>query len=326
MRKSAQRYREISDDVMRWIGIESVGPVLLDRPVSLHLRRLTLIRFVCLAAMLACLIPGVFAQAPDAFEVASIKPRTGARAASGASTPDRFVRTDITLRDLIRFAFNVQEFQIEGGLGWIASSRFDVNARASTTPPGQDGMRSLVRRLLDDRFKLRARVESRELAIYELIVGREGTLGEKLRRSSIDCEAIIASGTATADDVARCDLRFRPRMTQGSGGPPSIATMTLMLQGVRLSRLATLLQNEVERIVINRTGLDGTFDVELEFVPQGRRPAGLPGPPSPAAGGPPVDGPQLGTALQEQLGLKLESGRGPVAVVVIESAELPTPD
>jgi uncharacterized protein (TIGR03435 family) len=276
--------------------------------------------------MLACVTRGAFAQIPDAFEVASIKPRTGARAASGASTPDRFVRTDITLRDLIRFAFNVQEFQIEGGPGWIASSRFDVNARASTAPSGPDGMRALVRRLLDDRFTLRARVESREMAIYELIVAHDGRPGEKLRRSSIDCEAIVASGAAPVEDLARCDLRFRPEMTQGSGGPPSISSMTLMLQGVRLSRLAALLPNEVERIVIDRTGLDGTFDVELEFVPQGRRPAGLPGPPSPAAGGPTSDGPSLGTALQEQLGLRLESGRGPVPVVVIESAELPTPD
>jgi uncharacterized protein (TIGR03435 family) len=326
MRKSAQRYREISDDVMRWIGIESVGPVLRDRPVSPHLRHRTLIRFVCLAATLACVTRGAFAQIPDAFEVTSIKPRTGVRAASGASTPDRFVRTDVTLRDLIRVAFNVQEFQIEGGPGWVASSRFDVNARASTAPSGPDGMRALVRRLLDDRFKLRARVESREMAIYELIVARDGRPGEKLRRSAIDCEAIVTSGAATAEDLARCDLRFRPRMTQVSGGPPSIHSMTLMLQGVRLARLATLLQNEVERIVIDRTGLDGTFDVELEFAPQGRRPPGLPGPPSAAAGGPPSDGPPLGTGLQEQLGLKLESGRGPVAVVVIESAELPTPD
>ena len=88
-----------------------------------------------------------------------------------------------------------------------------------------------------------------------------------------------------------------------------------------MSRLATLLQNEVERVVVDRTGLDGTFDLELEFAPQGRRPAGLPGPPSP-----PSDGPPLPTALQEQLGLRLESVRGPVPVLTIESADLPTPD
>ena len=276
-----------------------------------------LIRFLWLATVLACITRSAHAQTADVFEVASIKPRTGDRAAGGTTSPDRFVRADTTLRELIRFAFNVQDFQIEGGPAWIASSRFEVNAKAPSAPSGPDGMRALVRRLLEDRFTLRTHVESREMATYDLLGGR---LGEKLRRSTLDCEAIVASGTATADDLARCDLRFRPKMVD-SGGRPSIQSMTLIVQGVRLARLATLLQNEVERIVTDKTGLDGTFDLELEFAPQGRRPVGLPGPPSP-----PSDGPPLATALQEQLGLKLESVRGPVPVIIIERAELPTPD
>ena len=287
---------------------------------SAHTRRL-LIRFLWLATVVVWARTGAHGQSTDVFEVASIKPRTGERAAGGSTSPDRFVRADTTLRDLIRFAFNVQDFQIEGGPGWISSNRFEVNAKAPSAPSGPDGMRALVRRLLEDRFTLRTHVESREMATYELLVSRgDGRPGEKLRRSTLDCEAIVASGTASADDLARCDLRFRPKMVD-SGGRPSIQSMTLMLQGVRLARLATLLQNEVERIVTDKTGLDGTFDLELEFAPQGRRPAGLPGPPSP-----PSDGPPLATALQEQLGLKLESVRGPVPVIIIERAELPTPD
>jgi uncharacterized protein (TIGR03435 family) len=262
----------------------------------------------------------------QAFEVVSIKPRTGDRAVGGPSAPDRFVRVDATLRDLIRFGFNVQEFQIEGGPGWIASSRFEVNAKAPSVPSGPDGMRALVRRLLEDRFMLRAHIETREMATYDLVVARsDRRLGEKLRPSSLDCEAIVAADTVTAIDRTRCDLRFRPRMVN-TGGRPSISSMTLILQGVRLARLATLLQNEVERIVNDKTGIDGTFDLELEFAPEGRRPVGLPGPPSPAAGGPPSDGPPLATALQEQLGLELKSVRGLVPVVVVESAGLPTPD
>ena len=287
---------------------------------SAHTWRLP-IRFLWLAIVVVCARTGANAQSTDVFEVASIKPRTGERAAGGPTSPDRFVRGDTTLRDLIRFAFNVQDFQIEGGPAWIASSRFEVNAKAPSAPSGPDGMRALVRRLLEDRFTLRTHVESREMATYDLLVSRgDGRLGEKLRRSTVDCEAIVASGTATADDLARCDLRFRPKMVDG-GGRPSIQSMTLIVQGVRLARLATLLQNEVERIVTDKTGLDGTFDLELEFAPQGRRPVGLPGPPSP-----PSDGPPLATALQEQLGLKLESVRGPVPVIIIERAELPTPD
>ena len=305
MRKSAQRYREISDDVMEWIGIRRAGCV------SSVLRH----------SWALCFLAVTVVTAQEAFEVASIKPRTGDRAIGGVSTPDRFVRADATLRDLIRYAYNVQEFQIEGGPAWLGSTRFDVNAKAASAPSSPDGMRGLVRRLLEDRFALRTRTESRDMARYDLVIARsDGRLGEKLRRSSIDCEAIVGSGTVSAEDRARCDLRFRPKV-DSSGGSPRISSMTLMVQGIRLTRLATLLQNEVERIIIDKTGLDGTFDLELEFAPQAKRPIGLPGPPSP-----PADGPNLFTALPEQLGLKLESVRGAVPVIVIDRAELPTPD
>jgi uncharacterized protein (TIGR03435 family) len=263
-------------------------------------------------------------QSSEAFEVASIKPLSGdRRPGPAASSPDRFTRPDATLLDLIRYAYNVQEFQIEGSLSWMRSARFEVNARASSALATPDGMRALVRRLLADRFMLRVRTESRERPGYDLVVARrDGRLGEKLRPSTLDCDAVVASGAATADDLARCDLRFRPKMAQGSGGRPAIVSMTLMLQGVRISRLAVLLQNELQRVIMDKTGLAGTFDVELEFAPTGRfRPAGLPGPQSPGS-----DGPTLETAVQEQLGLKLESARRPVPVVVIERAELPTPD
>jgi uncharacterized protein (TIGR03435 family) len=256
------------------------------------------------------------------FEVASIKPRVGERAGPAPSSPDRFIRPDVTLGELIRYAYDLQEFQIEGGPGWLTSSRFDVNAKAAATPTSIDGMRALVRRLLQDRFGLKAHLESRELSLYEMVVARrDRSLGERLRPSTLDCQALLSAGTTTADDRARCDLRFRPRMTS-DGGRPAIYSMTLMLQGTTMARLATLLQNEARRAVVDKTGLTGTFDLELEFAPQGQRPRGLPPGPAP----PPSDGPPLLTAIQEQLGLKLESARGPVPVLIIERADLPTPD
>jgi uncharacterized protein (TIGR03435 family) len=100
---------------------------------------------------------------------------------AGSSAPDRFVRTDTTLRDLIRFAFNVQEFQIEGGPIWRSSNRFEINAKAATMPSSQDAMRALVRHLLEERFGLRTRTESRVMSMYELVTARDGTLGKKLR-------------------------------------------------------------------------------------------------------------------------------------------------
>jgi uncharacterized protein (TIGR03435 family) len=266
----------------------------------------------------------------ETFEAASIRVRSGDRVTGGLTTADRFVRPDSTLRDLIRFAWNLQDFQIEGGPDWIASSRFEVNAKAATavTP---DAMRGLVRRLLQDRFALKPRVEARELPLFELVTARTcrgdacvPPLGEHLRASTMDCEALLQGRPAppTAQDRAQCDLRFRPKMSTGPDGRPAISTMTLTLQGTTMSRLAALLQNEVQRAVVDRTGLEGTFDLELEFAPQARVPlVGLPAPPSP-----PSDGPPLMTALQEQLGLKLQSAPGPVSTLVIDGANQPAPD
>lgn len=137
----------------------------------------------------------------EAFEAASIKPKTGERAGPAPTSPDRFIRPDATLGELIRYAYNLQEFQIEGGPSWLTSSRFDVNAKAAAVPTSIDGMRSHVRRLLQDRFALKAHLESRERSLYEMVVARgDRRLGERLRPSTLDCEALLSAGTATPDD------------------------------------------------------------------------------------------------------------------------------
>lgn len=258
-----------------------------------------------------------------AFEVASIKPRTGATPVGfPPQAPDRFVSPDITASQLIRYAYDMQEFQIIGGPSWLRSSRFDVSAKAEG-PTTQDRMRLMVRRLLADRFGLRAHAESRELSTYALVVARaDGRLGEHMRPSAIDCQAIIAAG------------KVRPPTAAAAAGlPPQCAwriaitasSAQMMVDGVQLARFATLLGPMARRTVVDRTGLAGTYDIDLEFLPDQ---AGLPVVPvirdSPAP--PARDGLSLFTALQEQLGLKLESERGPVNVLVIDGAELPAPN
>ena len=293
---------------------------LVQRPVNVISRRVALV----VALFILISASTIDAQRPtaDAFEVVSIKLRTGDRVGTVASAPDRFIRPDTTLRDLIRYAYDLQDFQIDGGPGWSRTSRFEVTAKAATAPAAPDGMRALVRRMLQDRFALKTHVEPRELSLYEMVVARrDRRLGERLRQSALDCEAIMSGGSATADDRVRCDLRFRPKVTTGDNGRPTIASMTLILQGTTMARLAALLQNEARRAIVDKTGLTGTFDLELEFAPQGPAPAGLPSPAPSSSEGPP-----LLTAIQEQLGLRLEPGRGQVPVLVIDSAEMPAPD
>ena len=263
-------------------------------------------------------VPPPSAQVPaPAFEVASIKPRVGERALSGPTPPDRFHSPDTTLRDLIRFAYFLPEFQVAGGPDWIASDRFEVNAKAAAAPT-RTAMRLMVQRLLRERFALKVHTETRELPTYELVVARaDGRLGPNMRRAAFDCEPFYAADRPLREagvdeaNVKRCSTR----MSFGAG------VMTESFTGMSLNRLVTSLQNRLARAVVDKTGLAGSFDVELRFSDEG-----LAGVPALLPGATRREGPAIFTALQEQLGLRLESSRGPVEVLVVDSAERPTPD
>lgn len=254
------------------------------------------------------------------FDVASVKPVTGAPVFGGPSSPDRFVREDSTLLDLVQFAYAVPPFLIEGGPNWVRSSRFTVEARAEAVP-SPDEMRLMVRRLLSERFGLRVHREGRDMDRFALVMARTGgRLGERLRPSTLDCAAVVAArgpdyrppaGLPQPGDPSRCTAMYR--VDRGR--------LTIMLQGAVLSQLTTFLERQVGRTVVDRTGLSGTYDLDLEFTPEVVQVvvngAVVPAPPA-------IDTLSLFTALQEQLGLKLEPARGPVELLVIDAAALPT--
>jgi bla regulator protein blaR1 len=270
------------------------------------------------AAGLMLLGSAVFGQTSvPAFEVVSIKPLSGTPVlAQGPAPPDRFVRANTTVVDLIRYAHGYQDFQIEGGPEWVRSSRYEVSAKAESAQTAEQ-MQRMVQRLLADRFGLRTHTETRELSTYALVTARkDGRLGDRLRASSLDCAAMIDAGKVVMP---------KP------GGPPSqcfwfIATMNglnrMRVDGIRMSRFITLLEPMAQRKIADKTGLSGTYDLDLEFLPD----RGLPIGPPPPGTTPATDTPALLTALQDQLGLKLESARGPVEILVIDSAEPPTPN
>lgn len=272
---------------------------------------------------------GVRPQAPApgtalAFEVASVKPNTSGdgRGMLGMQPGGRFTATNVALRMLIREAYQLQDFQLIGGPAWIASDRFDVVAKAKgdlpPTPMGTVGPGQLmIRTLLAERFKLKVRNETRELPIYELVLARsDGKLGPQLRSSAADCAAAGRSGGAPPAPLQpgerpKCGMRIGLGQMRGGGLP--------------LSQLATILSQSLGRVVVDRTRLTGTFDLDLTWTPDqlppGSSPPGAPLPPSVAS-----NGPSIFTALLEQLGLKLASTKGPVDVVVIDSVERPAPD
>jgi uncharacterized protein (TIGR03435 family) len=233
--------------------------------------------------------------------------------------------TNYPLRGLIQFAYQLQGFQVDGGPGWISSDRFDIVAKAEGDPPPvppggpPDEMMLMLRTLLAERFKLAMHKETRELPVYALVIARaDGKLGPRLHQSSTDCQSLLTPRPGGPPPVAPapgarplCGLR---------GGPASLTA-----GGFPLSQLASALSQRLQRVVVDRTGLTGNFDFDLTFAPD-QIPKELQGPDAPPS--PPIDpnAPSIFTALQEQLGLKLDSQKGPVEVSVIDRVERPTED
>jgi uncharacterized protein (TIGR03435 family) len=231
------------------------------------------------------------------------------------------------LRALIRNAYGLQPQQLAGGPDWIDSARYDINAKAqgefAVTEPGTVGPPQLMmQRMLAERFRLTVHTERRELRIYVLTrARRDGRLGPQIRTAAIDCQAVMndmlkrvpQSGDAPPaaplrpDGGPGCGMRFGPgaRLTAG---------------GTSMAALARILATPVGLIVEDRTGLAGGFDFDLEFDPADLAGFTAGAPPAPAD----VTAPSLFTALEEQLGLKLQAERAPVEVLVIDRVERPT--
>jgi uncharacterized protein (TIGR03435 family) len=268
---------------------------------------------IVLAAILACVCRTNAqdrAQQPQAlsFDVTSVKPnRTGDRSSRFQLLPGgRFVATNTTVRALLQAAyrFDFLPFQVIGGPPWLDSERFDVEGRSAASPSPAD-VDVMVRSLLATRFKMVFGKETREMPVYHLVVARgDGRAGPQLRTSSKPCDrSPVGVNLPTPDPNAlpRCGARF------------ARATLGQRIEGVgaTLDDLAQRLSAPAQRIVVDRTRLEGPFDFELEFTPDNNQTAGA------------DTGLPLFTALQEQLGLRLESARGTVDVLVIQSAERP---
>jgi uncharacterized protein (TIGR03435 family) len=253
-------------------------------------------------------------QAPPAFEVASI--RKNVSVSDGASVRaqpgGRLTVSNNTLRNIVRNAYNVQNYQIIGGPDWMNNDRWDITAKAADdTPPPE--MLLMLRTLLADRFELVIRRETRQLPMFAVVLARpDGRLGPQLRVSTVDCAALFAAAKARGE---------QPPPT--TNGRPTCGTRTqrgtMMTTGTSMADFARNIAPSTGRPVVDKTGLTGSYDIDLTWTPEQ-------GAPSPDGAPPPGDGVSLFTAVQEQLGLKLDAQLGPVDVLVIDSAQLPTED
>jgi uncharacterized protein (TIGR03435 family) len=190
-------------------------------------------------------------------------------------------------------------------------------------PPGgrePDRMMLALRTLLADRFKLETHWATQELSIYALVLARaDGKLGPNMRSSSVDCAAIRAASLAAAREGRVSNTNTAERVACGMRNNNG----RFQFGGYPLSLFANGLAGQVGRFVVDRTGLEGNWDFEFTFTPERVRQQSLAGGATPESD---PNGPSLFTAIQEQLGLKLESTKGPVKVLVIDHVEQPSPD
>ena len=298
------------------------------------------------AAAQAPAAPSAAVSSDATFEVAAIRPSNPNPANPLSMIPmlrpqpgGRLTATNLTLKMLIGFAYEVQDFRIEGGPGALLSAKFDINAKASssgTLTPKE--LRPLVKNLLIERFGLKAHTEPRDMRVYELVVARsDGRLGPDLKPSTSDCSNADELNAKRAEALAQGDLSAVMPKPGGvlnctiapdvSRGPMNIS---MHGDGQEIKQLIEVLTQLTGRPVHDKTGLTGRYDFDLKLdlqqvlaMAQGM---GMNVPAGAAANLPESDGSSLMTALNEQLGLKLDSVRAPIDVVVVDGVEPPTPN
>lgn len=266
------------------------------------------------AARLGEMLPLLQIQEPprQSFEVASVKPnKSGDTSGFIQRRPGgSFSVGNQTMQTLILFAYGIQGFQLVGAPDWMTTERFDIVARASADiPPTPFGGISpealMLRSLLEDRFRLSAHRETRDLPIYALVVARaDGRPGPRLRRPTSDF----------------CTRRFEAA-AKGTDLPVPAGTVCGIQGGSNelaagafpMTEFVRFLAARTGRVVVDRTGLAGGWDFDLKWSP-------------PNTPNPDPDRPSIFTALQEQLGLRLDATTGPVEVLVIDRLETLIPD
>jgi uncharacterized protein (TIGR03435 family) len=287
------------------------------------------------------------AENSPAFEVASVKPAapiTGnriqvmLRGGPGSSDPGQITYTNVTVKNVLTQAYGVKGFQISGP-GWLDSGRYDIVAKLPRGATKAEFM-VMLQNLLAERFKLTLHREKKDLQMYALVVGKNGPKLKELAQEAAPKEGGPVDGPAATMGkltMGRDGFPVLPAAMAGRGG----MAMTMMngnarmtANGQTMAGLAEMLSGQLDLPVVDMTGLTGKYDYTLYFAPEGmagmRLPGGLPPPPPPseAGGGMPAasapdaqSNPNLFTALQEQLGLKLEQRKGPVELLVIDHLE-----
>ena len=255
-----------------------------------------------------------FAQAGPSprpeFDAATIKPSRNDGNSGVRATTGRFTLEGVPLRVIVSVAYKTRPSQIIGGPPWSDSLRFDIQGEAGQAV-GTDAMLLMLQALLEDRFKLRVHHDTREGSVYDLTVSKTG-----YRLKAANCVAFDPNHLPRQAAPGEAQVNYCGRISRGRDG----ARRTVDARGVDITpavgllvpSLTGLLSDVLDRPLSNKTGLTGAFDFHLEWTD------------SSSTQDDDLGAPSIFTALQEQLGLRLDAGKGPVDFLVIDSAEKPS--
>jgi uncharacterized protein (TIGR03435 family) len=250
------------------------------------------------------------------FEVATVRLNKSGELQTRFNAPPgtgNLAITNMMLRGLIQTAYQLHPYQLVDIPGWVQSTRVDIVAKADPSA-SFDQLREMLKPLLAERFNLRVHPEQREMDVLALVLARkDGRLGPRLKRSAANC----AADANTPRNQLAAPRPDAPRCGMLPGGPGR-----LLASGLDLRALSALVGVAIGQAVVNQTGLEGGFDIDLQYTPERFAATALgvrPGADAPQGIDP--NGPSIYAALDDQLGLKLERTRAPVDVLVIDHIE-----
>jgi uncharacterized protein (TIGR03435 family) len=264
-----------------------------------------------IAGLLAVVIAGsVYAQAPTTpppYVASPIRKNVEGRQGGTGFRPGMFVMTGGTIRQIFLLAYPSEGIDPIGAPDWLSTERFDLTVRFDQERLPQEQLQAVFREIFATQLKMKVHYERRDAPTYSMVVARgDGRLGKGVRNIGVDCDA--------RRDVARRGEEVPTLPPAGNGVDAcqnKVGNGTVLSGGIRFSQLASIVRNPAGRLILDETGLDGFYEFSLEWAP---------GPGDPAS---PDPRPNIFTAFEEQLGLKLKPSTTSVEVVVIDHVERP---
>jgi len=251
--------------------------------------------------------------APPAFTASPMRPTPDPTNRSTRQTPTGLQMNGGTIRQIWLLAYPSEGVDPIGAPDWFFTDRFDLTVRFESAPTNEQ-RQTAMRQIFAEQLKLKAHYETRDTPTYNLVLAQpDGRLNSNVRRIDVDCNTLINSLREASRRGEKVSLP-PPAQNGAPGCDMKLGNGSMISGGQSMAQLAAFFRNVAGRLIVDKTGLVGYYEFSIEWGPGG----------APAPDAPADPRPTIFTALQEQIGLKLEPATAPVQVVVIDHIERPT--